>query len=81
MKALVKCKFYFMTLFAAVLLTVGTVASDDQTDLSIGDATQMTQKPTIMILGSGTLGELEWMASISKWMMCLPLNANANFST
>ena len=52
MKVLVKSKFYFMTLFAAVLLTVGTVASDDQTNLSTEDVTQMTKKPTIMILGS-----------------------------
>ena len=55
MKALVKCKFYLMMLFVAVLFTVGTAASDDQTKLSTGDTTQMEKKPTIMILGSGHL--------------------------
>ena len=55
MKALVKYKFYLMMLPAALLLTVGPVASDDQTDLSIGDTTQMTKKPTIIILGSSHL--------------------------
>ncbi len=52
MKALVKYKFYLMVLPAALLLTVGPVASDDQTDPSTGDTPQMTKKPTIMILGS-----------------------------
>jgi hypothetical protein len=33
MKVLVKYQFYFMTLLVAVLLTVGTAASDDQTNL------------------------------------------------
>lgn len=55
MKALVKCEFYLMILFAALLFTVGTVESDDQTELSTGDTTQMTRKPTIMILGSSHL--------------------------
>lgn len=55
MKGLGKCEFYLMTLFVAVLLTVSTVESDDQTDLSTGDTTQMTKKPTIMILGSSHL--------------------------
>ncbi|MDE0469305.1 MAG: DUF5694 domain-containing protein [Candidatus Poribacteria bacterium] len=55
MKALVKCEFYFMILFAALLFTVGTVESDDRTELSTGDTTQMTKKPTIMILGSSHL--------------------------
>ena len=52
MKSLVKCQVYFLLLFVVVLFTVGTVASDNQTELSTGDTTQMTKKPTIMILGS-----------------------------
>lgn len=55
MKALVKCEFYLMILFTALLFTVGTAASADQTELSIGDTTQMTKKPTVMILGSNHL--------------------------
>ena len=55
MKALVKCEFCLIMLFVAVLLAVGTVASDDQTDPSTEDTTQMTKKPTIMILGSSHL--------------------------
>ena len=55
MKALGKCEFCLIMLFAAVLLAVGTVASDDQTDPSTEDTTQMTKKPTIMILGSSHL--------------------------
>ena len=52
MKSLVKCKFYLMMLFAAVLFAVGTATSDNQTDSSKGDVKQMAKKPTIMILGS-----------------------------
>ena len=52
MKTLVKCKFYLITLFAAVLLMVGAAASDDQANLSIGENKQGAKKPTIMILGS-----------------------------
>jgi hypothetical protein len=52
MKALVKCQFHLMTLFVAVLLTVGTVSSDNQTNLPTENVTQMMKKPTIMILGS-----------------------------
>ena len=55
MKTLVKCKLYLITLLAAVLFIVGTAVSDNPTDLSIGETKQMTQKPTIMILGSGHL--------------------------
>ena len=55
MKALVKCEFYLMILFVAVLFVVGIAASDDQTDPSTEDTTQMTKKPTIMILGSSHL--------------------------
>ena len=55
MKALVKCQFYLMMLFVAVLFTVGPAASDNQTELSAGDTTQMAKKPTIMILGSAHL--------------------------
>jgi hypothetical protein len=42
-------------LFAAVLLTVGTAEGDNQTDPPTGDTTQMTKKPTIIILGSSHL--------------------------
>ena len=52
MKALVKCQFYLMVLFATVLFIIGTAASGDQTGPSTGDTTQTTKKPTIMILGS-----------------------------
>ena len=55
MKTLVKRKFHLMTLFVAVLLTVATATSDNQTDVSTRGVKQMTQKPTIMILGSGHL--------------------------
>ena len=55
MKTLVKRKFHLMTLFVAVLLTVATATSDNQTDVSTGGVKQMTQKPTIMILGSSHL--------------------------
>ena len=55
MKVLVKYKFYLMTLLATMLFAVGRVASDNQTELSTGDTTQMTKKPTIMILGSSHL--------------------------
>ena len=55
MKALMKYKFYLMMLLATILFAVGAVESDDQTELSIGDTTQMTKKPTIMILGSAHL--------------------------
>ena len=52
MKVLVKSKFYFLMLLVAVLLTIRTASSDNQTELSTGGTTQMTKKPTIMILGS-----------------------------
>ena len=55
MKTLVKCKLYLITVLAAVLFMIGTAVSDNPTDLSIGETKQMTQKPTIMILGSGHL--------------------------
>ena len=38
-----------------MLFTVGTVASDNQTDISTGGTQQVTKKPTVMILGSGHL--------------------------
>ena len=44
MKVLVKCKFYFLMLLAAVLLAIGTASSDNQTKLSTGDTTQMAKK-------------------------------------
>ena len=52
MNALVRCKFYFVTLLFAVLLMPGAALGEDQTVASTGDIKQMTQKPTIMILGS-----------------------------
>lgn len=52
MKVLGKCEFYLMTLFVAVLLIVGTAASDSRTDLSTEEVKQKAKKPTIMILGS-----------------------------
>ena len=55
MRSLVKCEFYLMILFATALFTVGTTVSDDQTDLSTGNTTQMMRKPTVMILGSSHL--------------------------
>ena len=56
MKTLVKCKFYAITLLVAASLMVGTAISADQTDVvSTGDTQQMTQKPILMILGSGHL--------------------------
>ena len=55
MKVVAKYKFYLMTLLAAVLFTVGVVVSDDQTNLSTENVTQITKKPTVMILGSGHL--------------------------
>ena len=55
METLVKCKRYFITSLAAILFMVGTATSEDQTNLSTGESKQMTQKPTIMILGSGHL--------------------------
>ncbi len=67
MKALVKCKFYLMTLLVAVLLTVGTTASDDQTTPSTGDTPLMTKKPTLMILGSGHLAN--WGADRINYRM------------
>ncbi len=59
MKALVKYKFYFLMLLAAVLLTIGTVSSDNQTELSTGDTPQMTKKPTIMILGTTHFAKMD----------------------
>ena len=55
MKVVAKCKFYLMTLLAAVLFTFGAVESGNQTDLSTKGAKQRANKPTIMILGSGHL--------------------------
>ena len=52
MKILVNAHFIVMISLVTTLLTLGTAASDAQTDVSIGDMTQTTKKPTIMILGS-----------------------------
>ena len=55
MKVLAKWKTYTMALLTGVLFMGTTVTSDSQTELSTGDTTQMTKKPTIMILGSSHL--------------------------
>ena len=55
MKTLVKCKFYLLTLLAAMLFTVGAVAIGDQTNVSTETTNQMAKKPTVMILGSAHL--------------------------
>ena len=55
MKAVVKYKLYLMTFLATMLFMVGTAVGDNQTDPPIGDTTQMTKKPTIIILGSSHL--------------------------
>ena len=55
MKVLAKWKTYTMALLAGVLFTVATTTSDNQTDVSTEGIKQITQKPTIMILGSGHL--------------------------
>ena len=52
MQRLFKFQFYLTTLLAAMLFIVGTAISADQTDVSTEGIKQMTQKPTIMILGS-----------------------------
>ena len=52
MEALVKCKVYFLTLLAIVLVIPGTAISNDQTDISIGKTKQGSKKTTIMVLGS-----------------------------
>ena len=67
MTALVKCKFYLMTFLAGVLFTVGTAAGEDQTGLPTGEAKQMPQKPTLMILGSGHLAN--WGADRINYRM------------
>ena len=55
MKILVNAHFIVMISLVTTLLTLGTATSDDHTDISTGEGKQMTQKPTIMILGSGHL--------------------------
>ena len=55
MKVLAKWKTYIMALLAGVLFMVPTAISDSQTGVSTGGVKQMTQKPTIVILGSGHL--------------------------
>lgn len=52
MKAVVKPKSWLAILLAAALFIFYAAASGDQSDTSIGETQQMTQKPTIMILGS-----------------------------
>ena len=55
MKTFVKPHLVVMISLVTILLTLGTAASDDHTDISTGDMMQMTKKPTIMILGSSHL--------------------------
>lgn len=54
-------------LLAAMVVMLGTAASGDQTDLSIGTIQQMAQKPTVMILGSGHLAN--WGADRINYKM------------
>ena len=54
MQRLFKCEFYFMTLIATVLLLSSIAVGDDQSESTV-ETQQMTQKPTIMILGSAHL--------------------------
>ena len=67
MKAVVKWKFYVITLLVAVSFMVSTTISDDQTDTSTGGNMQMAQKPTLMILGSGHLAN--WGADRINYKM------------
>lgn len=67
MKVLGKCEFYLLILFVAVLFVVGIAAGDDRTNLSTGDTTHMTKKPTLMILGSGHLAN--WGADRINYRM------------
>ena len=55
MKVLAKWKTHTMALLVGVLFMVATATGDNQTDVYTGRVKQMTQKPTIMILGSGHL--------------------------
>ena len=55
MKTLVKVQFYWMILLAAVLFMVSAAIGDDQIEILTEETQQMTQKPTIMILGSSHL--------------------------
>ena len=52
MQRLFKYQFCSIMLLAAMLLMVGTALSDDHTDVSTQEIQQITQKPTVMILGS-----------------------------
>ena len=67
MKVLVQCKFYSIMLLTAVLFILGTATGADQTDLPTGENKQMTQKPTLMILGSGHLAN--WGADRINYRM------------
>ena len=55
MNTLANAHLIVMISLVTILLTLGTAASDDHTDISTGDMMQMTKKPTIMILGSSHL--------------------------
>lgn len=55
MKAILKCQLYLITLLATVLFMGGTTTSGNQTDVLTEETQRMTQKPTIMILGSSHL--------------------------
>ena len=81
MKVFVKCEFYLMILFVDVLLTVGTVASDDQTNCIYRRILRKWQKNRqIMILGSGHLANPGMDGSIIKWMMSSPPNVNTRLN-
>ena len=55
MKTLANVHLIVMISLVTTLFTLGTATSDDHTDVSTGDMTQITKKPTIMILGSALL--------------------------
>ena len=55
MKTLANAHLIVMISLVTILLTLGTATSDNHTDASTKDMTQITKKPTIMILGSALL--------------------------
>ncbi len=52
MIALMKDTLYLIMLLTGMLFIIGIATSDDQTDVSTEGIKQMTQKTTVMILGS-----------------------------
>ncbi len=67
MNALAKRKFHLMMLSTAVLLILSAATSSGQIHAPIGETMQITQKPTIMILGSGHLAN--WGADRINYKM------------